>query len=506
MSAEGSTAASIPAGAVRRSLAWLTIANIIAKSSQFVIGILVARILSPHDFGIFAVALVVFSVVINISELGVGTAVIREHDDIKEVAPTAVTLSIISSGALAILMYGTAPAIATSLGSPETAKAIEILSLVVLLAGPNAVPSALLTRDFLQGRRFFIDIANFAVANTLLIILALSGWGVLAFAWSRVAGQVATVIMLHVLSRHRYWPGFNLQQARKLLFFGLPLVSSSLVGYTISSVSTIVLGKLSGATSLGSYTLANNITNWPLGLFSGLIDSLGLPVFSRIHKDKMSLSIYLNNASRVTSAAFFYITTMCVALANPLVSALYGPKWEGAGLILAFFAIFGSVRVLIALYTVVLIACNAPKRLFWIQVTWLAALTPAVFLSVNVAGAVGAAIANVGVSLIVILPLTLWNVQRGTGISAISIFTPTVPPLLAAVAAGLVAAAVSSSSTDPLGALIGGGCAGTALYVGILANWGRRLLRESGRLFVSGSKADKKEFEDRKYDSTSSAP
>jgi lipopolysaccharide exporter len=439
----------------------------------------VARILSPDDFGVFAVALVMFTIVINISELGVGTAIVREHERLDEIAPTAVTLSIVSSTLLAALMYILAPNFAAMLGSEAAAVPISVLSIVVLLAGPSAVPASLLTRDFMQGRRFAADMANFAASNVVLMGLALSGWGVMAFVWSRVAGQLVAVIMLLLLCPRKYLPGFRSREAKQLIVFGLPIIGSSLVGYTISSASVIAVGRALGTVPLGNYTLASNVTNWPLSLFSSVIDSLGLPVFSRVQGEPDALHRYLRNALRLIAASFFYVTAMCMSLAQPLIATLYGSKWAAAGPVLACFAAYGTFRVLIALFTVILIACNAPRRLFWTQVVWLIALIPSVLAGVSVLGILGAALANVIVTAVVVLPLTLWQVRQASGLAVVQMLKSSIRPLAAAAGAGAVAYYASMVGTEPWSALFIGGTLGSAFYVAVLAGWLRELMAET---------------------------
>jgi lipopolysaccharide exporter len=384
-------------------------------------------------------------------------------------------------------MYFVAPGFAETLGSAEAALPISVLALVVLLGGPGAVPAAILTRDFMQGRRFAADMANFAVSNAVLIGLAISGWGVMAFVWSRVAGQLISVMMLIILCPKKIRPGFDAHGARELIAFGLPVIGSSLVGYTISSVSVVAIGRTLGTVPLGVYTLASNVTNWPLSLFSGVIDSVGLPVLSRVQADLHALLRYVQNALRVLTGSFFYVTAMCIALAQPLIEALYGPKWAAAGPVLACFALYGSFRVLIALLSVILIARNAPKRLFWIQVGWLAGLVPSVIAGILILGVAGAAMANVLVSAVIVLPLTLWHVHRASGLTAVQLLVPVTRPLAAAIAAGFVAFVASGASPDPWVALVIGGLSGTTLYVSVLATWGRRVLADSRRLFISKS-------------------
>ncbi|GHS87598.1 hypothetical protein AGMMS50218_09790 [Actinomycetota bacterium] len=463
---------------VGRSIAWSGAGSMVLRFGQLLAGILVARLLTPHDFGAFAVTLAVYVIVVNISELGVGSALIRQRDGLDATAPTAVTFSLVSSAVLAGGMWLVAPMTAELLGAAEATGAIRVMALVVLLAGPSAVPAALLTREFRQDRRFAADLTNFLVSTGVLILLAVNGGGVLALAWSRVAGQLVSVVLLLVLSPVRYRPGFRRVEAVRLFRFGVPLVGANLVGYSLGNVDVVTLGRVSGAGTLGSYTLANNVAGWPLGLFSSVLTSVGLPVLSQVRGDVRVLTRYLANAMSTVCAVFFLITAMCAGLAQNLVDALYGPQWHAAGPVLAVLALYGSVRVVLALLSDALVACNSPRSLFGIQVTWLVVLVPVMIVAVHLRDAVGAATAQVVVSALVVVPLTLLALRRVAGVPVRPLLGAAVRPLLAAVPAGLVAHLSARALDSAWGGLLVGGVVGTLVYLALLGRWSLRLVTE----------------------------
>lgn len=473
----------LKSGMVVRSLAWSTSATAFARLSQLIIGIIIAHILSRHDFGVFAVVLVVFVIIISISELGVSAALIRERGDIDEMGPTAVTLSIANAAILAIALWALSPLIANMLGVPEATVPLQIMSSVVLLAGPSAVPAALLVRDFQQGRRFAADMLYLVFSNVVLIVLAVMGFGVMSFVWSRVTGQVVSTITLMMVSSRHYWPGFNRKHAAHLLKFGLPLTGSNLLSNFVSSVDVLIIGRALGAVQLGVYNLASNVSNWPPSLFSGMFDTVGLPIFARVHHDSGLLKKHLENALRISCSLFFLVTALCVSLAQPLVNAIYGPKWVDAGPVLRWFAIYGSVQVLISLFVVILVACNSPRSVLWGQLTWFLALIPAMIIGVRVDGLVGGAIANIVVVGLIVLPLTLWQVHRASALRIRPIVLAMLPPFLAAVGAGIVAGLTALLWNDAWISLIAGGIAGTIAYLLILYRWILRLVSETKALY-----------------------
>ncbi|MDH6238279.1 lipopolysaccharide biosynthesis protein [Cryobacterium sp. CG_9.6] len=472
-------------GTVSRAIVWSGGGAVALRAGQFGIGIVIARIMSPYDFGVFAVVLVVYSLIVNVSEIGIGSALIRVRGSVDRLAPTAVTLSAASSIVLGTGMWFAAPLVASLMRAPGAGEAIQVMSLVVVLAGFSSVPLALITRNFRQDRKFIADMANFVVSNILLIILALAGLGVMALAWSRVAGQLVSVITLVVLAPRRYRPGFNRGAAKTLIRFGAPFVGANLVGYGVGNVDAIVVGRILGPVQLGTYALANNVAGWPLSLFTSVLNSVGLPVLSKIAHSAHALRDYLANATFLLTGVFFYVSAMCAGLAQPLVDAVYGPKWSAAGPVLAILAVYGSVRVLLALLFDALIACNSPRSLLLVQGIWLVALVPGMLGGAMLGGLVGAAASQVLIALLVSLPASFLFLRHASGVKVLPIVFRTVLPLTAAVSSAVIAHVVAGFVDNAWLALLLGGCAGTAVYAAVMFRSIVRTRDEVRRLYGS---------------------
>lgn len=461
-----------------RSLAWSGAGAALMRVGQVMVGIVAARLLTPEDFGLFAVTIVVYSVIASISDLGVGSAVVREHKNLDEIAPTAVTLSLVSTAGLGLVMWLAAPQIASVLAQPESARAIGVMSLVVVLAGPSAVPAALLTRNFRQDLRFRADLLNLLASTVILIWLALEGHGVMALAWSRVAGQTVSVAVLLWVAPARHRPGFKRASAVHLIRFGAPLVGSNLVGFTLSSLDSIVLARSVGATRLGIYTLANNVAGWPLAVVFPMLMNVGLPVLSRVRHDQDMLGRWLRASFRLLIGFFFFASAMIAALSGSLVVALYGDRWADAGPILAVLALYGYARAAQTILAETLVACNATSRLLWLNIVWIILLAPTLVLGTHWGGATGAAVAHVAVAFVVVLPLAVWFVRRVTGVRLGGLLKDAVFPVLTSTTAAAAAHYASRLAEDPWLALLIGGTAGVALYVLLMHRWLQKLATE----------------------------
>lgn len=438
------------------------------RIGQVMVGVVAARLLVPEDFGLFAVTLVVYAIIVNISDFGVASAVIRTRLNIDDLGPTAVTLSLISGAMLGAVTYGAAPWIAAEFGAPAATEPIQIMSLVVLIAGLSAVPTALLTREFMQNRRFYADLTSFLISNGLLIVLAIEGHGVYALVWSRVAGQVVTVAVLLLVSPRRYRPGFQPAVAAQLVRFGLPMVGANLLGFAIGAVDVAVIGRQLGPVPLGSYSLANNVAAWPLQMFLPVLLSVGLPLVSRFTTDTTSLRRIVSALTAITACAILPVSALLVALAPELVQALYGSKWAAAGPVLAILGIYGAVRVMLALLADVLVACNAPRALLFVQLVWLVVLIPSVALGTRLGGLNGAAAAVAVAAAVGALPMSLILVHKHCHISALELSATLPRPLICSVISALAAWATSTAFSPAWLAVLAGGLIGVLVYITLM--------------------------------------
>ena len=479
-----------------RATLWSAANTAFLRLAQLGVSIVVARLVSPQQFGVFVVALVTYQIVINISEVGVSAALVREIDNADRIAPTVATIAIITSSALAAIMFASAPVLAAALGAPDATNAVRVLALPLLLAGPTAVPAALLTRDFNQRTKMIIDLSSFVVANGALIVLALQGQGAMALAWSRVAGQSLSAILLFIVVSHRYRPGFDRSEARRLLRFGMPLAGANLAGFTLANVDFMVIGRLAGAVQLGYYNLAYTVSSWPPNVLTVILQSLTLPVLARIRGGISEIGRHVSVTLSAVSAASFPVSACCVVLAQPLITIVYGHRWAPAAAMLVVLAVLGSARVIISLFSDILVAMDRTRQLFRLQLLWLAFLVPVMLLAVHFGQGVGAGVAHVLVAITAVFPAYLLVLVRSIGLPLKALVNPAGYPLVAAVGAGLVSYVVASQGTTPLMKVGLGFGSFLVTYLVVLSRWLMILKRDLIRLYGGESRGQSEDSAD----------
>src|ERR1700710_2576536 len=149
-----------PVSRAPRALALSFVNGIATRFGTLGIGIALARVIGPNEFGTYAVALLALSAALSLNELGVSLAIVRWPDDPEKIAPTVSTISIAASTLIATTGFLLAPAFATAMGEPGATPVVRVMAISVLISGTVATPAALLQREFLQKRRMVIDQVN----------------------------------------------------------------------------------------------------------------------------------------------------------------------------------------------------------------------------------------------------------------------------------------------------------------------------------------------------------
>lgn len=456
--------ASVIDGSIRHGAVWSAINTIAMKFATIAVTAVVVRIVTPRDFGVFAVAATIYAVVSSFAELGLSSCLTRRDFDPDRVGPTVVAVAVTSSAILAAGMWVTARPVASALGTSDATGAVRILSLSVFFTGVFTAPTALLVREFRQRVLFSSTVIAFVPANGSLILLALQGDGATAFAWSRLIGQLCAGLYLIWKVKQRYPPWIDSSWLGRVLRFGLPLAGANLVNLSLLNADYVFVGHGLGPGRLGIYMLAFNVASWSTSVLSATINSVAMPAFSQANSDHGGLSTLLSRSTRIVSLIGFPISTLTMALAQPLVATLYGPRWTAAGPVLQILAAYGALFVVSLLFANLLVGTGRAGRLLAVQVLWLALLVPAMWAGVAFDGLRGVAVSHIVVLGVVILPVYVMLVSQVLPGAALVVGRATVPPLTGAVLAGLAAWLVAQRFAHPVIELLAGGASGGALY------------------------------------------
>ncbi|MCP1414114.1 oligosaccharide flippase family protein [Paenarthrobacter sp. A20] len=456
---------------------WGGVNMALGRVVQFATTIIVARMIAPEHFGALAVAIVVQTIATNMAELGATAALARGNGDPDKIAPTVFSIALVTSGVMTAAAVALAPALAAAFDDPAATPVIQVLSITILLQGIGAVPSTMVWREFLQKPRVVVDLCSLVTVLVLVVPMALDGWGAMALAWSRVGGQLVAMAGYWIITPKRYAPGFDRSVAVEILRLGMPLAMANLVVFVTLNVDYLMIGRMLDPTALGLYLLAFNLAGLPSSVITAVIRATAVPTFGRLFAEGTLGPLAARFVTGVSYCAF-PISAMVIALAHPLIVTAYGGAWAPAGIALATLGVFGATRILVELFADLSVGAGRTVWLFWVQVAWLAALTPALFLGVTWWGIAGAGIAHATVACLVVIPLYVHSLTSVLQTTAWQLLRGSIPPLAAATVAGTAAWLATQGMANPGVALAAGTLVGSTLYVLLTFRQGKQLVTD----------------------------
>lgn len=457
------------AAQVGRGAAWGLLNNSVLRLGSLVSGIVLARLLSPDDYGVYAVALVALTLLQSFNELGVSLALVRWGGDVRRIAPTVMTLATASSLVLYAAAYAAAPAFCDAMGSPGATFVLRLMCLAVIIDGVATVPIGLLNRNFMQRERFVGDAASFVVSTGTTIALAAAAVGPASFAYGRVAGALVGTVIYTALSPLRVRPGWAREQVGPLLRFGLPLAGASLLVLSVSNVDNIIVGGRLDAASLGVYLIAFNLSSWPLTVFAEAARRVALAGFSRLTDDAAGLERSFSRGLALLMTATVPVCALLAGYAEPLLRLLYGDPWAPAAVALPLLAVLGLLRVGLFVCYDLLVALDRARLLIGLQALWLGALIPALVLGTAWDGIRGTAIAHVVVAVGVVVPAFSLALRR-LGLRPGRALLPCWRPLAGGAAIAGSAWVVRSTVDGGLTQLAVGGLLAALIYAPVLTS------------------------------------
>ena len=355
---------------------WRMASLIVQGVLHLVVGVVLARLLPPADFGLAALALIVIGLAAMISDVGVGAAVIQRLVVTTAYLRVAFTLSLLSGVVIAGVLYGIAPLVAILARSAAVSPVLRVQSIVFIATGVGTVARALLQRRLDFRRLFAVDLISYLLGYALIAIGgAVLGWGV----WSLVFGSLVQSGLASVLSavkaRAPIKPLIAKQEMSDLLGFGVGVTVNGVIAYIGRSGDNFLVGRFLGTTALGLYSRAFNFMMLPINYLTSVIPTIFIPAFAEIQTDKARVGrgylMGVQTAALITAPVMVWI----VVSAPHLIIGVYGERWAGAVLPLQLLAAAGVPRAMLGLAGAVAQACNRVSSEMPLQIGFALAIT-----------------------------------------------------------------------------------------------------------------------------------
>lgn len=327
---------------------WESVSFLLTKLATLIATIVLARLLTPEDFGVVALALVFVTYAEVTTDLGAAQALIYLPAS-RRTTDTAVSLALLWGMVLAAGAALAAPAIAAFFGQPSIVPMIRVLALSLLLGALGDVPDALLRKRLRFRRRIAPSLARAVTRGGVSIGLAALGFGAWSIIWGYVASQLVWAAAGWLMVDHRLSArSLRLEPSalRPLVRFGLPAAGNALLLALVFNVDYLIVGERLGAEPLGFYTVAYRIPEMLILQALWIVSAVSFPLYS-IAKDDLDL-LRRGYLTGLRMLSFYGVATgVSLAVVAPmLVPAVFGEKWAPSIAPLqaiALYAVFATI-------------------------------------------------------------------------------------------------------------------------------------------------------------------
>lgn len=320
-----------------RGVKWAAIEKISVRFVQFVIGIILARLLAPSDFGAVGLLGIFLAISETFVDSGFSMALVRKQDRTEEDCSTMFYFSIIVAIVCYCILFAIAPLVSRFYDLPILTGLLRVQAIVVVINSFVAVQIAKLTINVDFKALAKVGLLTSVISGIVGIGMAYAGFGV----WSLVAQAICAAFLKTILiSFYLKWvpsTKFSMDSFKNLFSFGGNILGASLLTTIYNYIDSIVIGKFFSPTDFAYYSKGTTISRLPVESVNGVLSKVTFPIFSRIQDDKQLVSSYRKYIG-MTSMVIFFGCCLMSALAEPLVNFLLTAKWSESVVYLQIFS------------------------------------------------------------------------------------------------------------------------------------------------------------------------
>ena len=291
--------------------------------------LVLARLLTPEDFGVVAAATVDISLCQAIADAGLGKALIRQREDVETSAIAVFWISLATSLALGLALAIASPMIAGFFGDARVEPVVRVLALQVPLTGLAAVPVALLQRDLAFRELFWVRLVTAGLPAMASIPMALAGYGYWALVAGAVIGQGLQCVVLWYRSHWRPGLSMDMHAARQLVGFGRWTMLSAMLAWCYGWLDSLVVARFLGTHDMGLYRVGNAFVTMTFGLMFAPLLPVLYSLFSADGHARERVATTLMTTARAIALVSLPAAAMLVLLGPAIESVLFGSKWVG---------------------------------------------------------------------------------------------------------------------------------------------------------------------------------
>lgn len=341
------------------SLFWKFFERCGTQLIQFVLTIILARVLAPNDFGLVALVMVFIAIANVFVQSGLNTALVQKKDSDNLDFSSVFIASLSISAILYSILFFCAPFIAHFYNNESLIPVIRVLALTLFLGAINSVQLAYISRNMLFKKLFYRSLGAMIPSGVLGVIFALIGFGVWSLVIQQLSNAFLAIVIMWFTVPWRPKLEFSFSRLKRLFSFGWKLLCSSLLDTGYNNLTGLIIGKMFSPADLAYYNRGDHFPSFLVNNINSSIQSVMLPSLSEYQDDKEKMKRLTRRAIKTSSFVIIPLMVGLCVLAKPVILLLLGEKWLPS---VPFIQVYCFIYMFYPIHTSNLSAINAMGR------------------------------------------------------------------------------------------------------------------------------------------------
>jgi len=404
-----------PRGRALAAGGWAFLARTLVGASGFVRTLVLARLLSPHDFGVMASAIVILGATETFTGTGFETALIQRRDDVDRFYDSAFTIQALRGVVLAALLWVAAPAAAAFFRAPDLVPVLRAIGLLLVLRGLANPAKVRLFRDLRYETLFWWTLPEVVVSLGLAIVLGILLRNVWALVIPIIASQAVATVVSHIIARRRPRLALDWMRLREIARYSKWVLATQIVTFLSVQGDNAFVGRVLGIGPLGFYQVAFRIAELPVTGLTQVVNQVALPSLSALHDERSRLKSWYFAALRLVLLAHGAFAALVVLFGAPITRVVLGARWMPIVPALKILAVAMVLRSVVVLAGTLFNALGEPRLTYRLHAVRLGIMAVTIYPLSRLLGLEGVSTA-VLLGLLGAMVLCLWTARTALGV------------------------------------------------------------------------------------------
>ncbi|MEQ1622914.1 MAG: lipopolysaccharide biosynthesis protein [Methylococcales bacterium] len=400
-----------------KGVAWLGAAKVVVNILALISTLILARLLTPEDFGLVALATAMLTIISSVTELSLASALIHHKEPTDAHFNTAWTLNLCRAFIIGLIFCVIAPIVASAYNEPRLFNIMLVIGASVIFTGVNNPKTVMLTRNLVFWQEFVMTVSQKLAGFIVGITIAITYKSYWALVGGMVASQLVGIIVSYVIIP--FWPKFSLVHAKELWSFSIWLTLGKIVNTLNWNLDQLLVGSYLGKTVLGFYSVGDKLAGMSSREIIGPLETTLFPAFSQIRGDNVRLQSAYKLAQTLIFAISLPLGVGFALVAHSVVLLLMGEKWLPAVEVIQIIAVTVSFQTLSAAAQPLAMAKGETKFLFQRDLISFLIRVPLIIIGLIYGGLIGLLYGR-AISTFISIAMNMFIVRRLIGTKVIS--------------------------------------------------------------------------------------